>query len=265
MLLGIMSVLDDHKEIERRRTIRETYLTYYKKTRTTDERFRICALHELLDTTHPDHKRLLLECQLAYVFVIGGNSTGPTERVDFSAADPMTLPPPASEPDAVMLNIKENMNQGKTQTYFKYATTVCDDQFYFDYIAKTDTDSLHFVNKFLDSELSRFPPFPDNGRAYGGFDCILKGSLEETEGVLYFAGSFFFLSPDMARFITSDECDRKRLDLIDEDLTIGSFVGARKPLLHRILVGKENVEHPLKDVREYRKKWERYMASKTKG
>jgi hypothetical protein len=177
----------------------------------------------------------------------------------------MTLPSPASEPDLVMLNIKENMNEGKTQTYFKYATMICDDHIYFDYIAKTDTDTLFHVDDFLDSDLNHFPVFPDNGRVYGGWSFYGRRSFGDASGVIYYAGSFFFLSPDMARFITSDACDRKRLDRFAEDWTIGAFVDAHPLPQHRIPVRQYCLIHPLKDVRLYRYEWKKYMISSSKG
>jgi hypothetical protein len=142
---------------------------------------------------------------------------------------------------------------------------LCDEYIYFDYIAKTDTDTLFYVDKFLNSDLNRFPSFPDNGQVYGGWRCYGKRSLEETEGVIYYAGSFFFLSPDMARFITSDACDRQRLDRFAEDWTIGAFVDAHPLPQHRIRVGWSRLIHPLKNVTEYRAKWNQFMNSLSNG
>jgi hypothetical protein len=142
---------------------------------------------------------------------------------------------------------------------------LCDEYIYFDYIAKTDTDTLFYVDKFLDSDLNHFPSFPDNGRVYGGWDLVSRSSFEEMEGVIYYAGSFFFLSPDMARFITSDACDRQRLDRFAEDWTIGAFVDAHPLPQHRILVGKKSIIHPLKDFTEYRAQWKQFLYSSSSG
>lgn len=264
MLWGIMSVLDHDLERQRRQMIRETYLRYYIDINSTMERHRICPLNELFDTNHSNHAILLTECQLAYAFIVGHNHTGPTERLNDSLTEPITLPSPPSEPDVVVLNIKENMNDGKTVTYFKFGTIISDDHVYFDYIGKGDTDTLLYVNKFLDEELNTFPTFPDNGRSYGGQDLVAKRPPVDKDGVIYFAGSLYFLSPDLARFITSDSCNGKQMEAYHEDWDIGLFVDAHPLPVHRIAM-KLGMKHPLKGVIKYRTKWKQHMESTSRN
>jgi len=232
-------------------------------------RHRICALHELLDRNHPDHTLLLQECQLAYTFVVGGNETGLTQRVDDIVAEPITLPSLSTEPDVVLLNIRENMNQGKSETYFKYGLSISDDHIYFDYIAKADGDTLLYVDRFLDRELNRLPTFPDNGLSYGGSLFLPRPDIVDSnmEGTVFFTGDFYFLSPDMARFITSDACDRNRTrwytsdgrwSTFNEDWAIGLHLDLYPRTLHRMRVGQTN--HPIKNPKRYQSLWDDYIG-----
>jgi hypothetical protein len=65
-------------------------------------------------------------CQLIYTFVIGGNKDtwdGPTELLDDHL--PILL---EKGNDYVILNIVENMNLGKSQTWFYFASTIMNEE-----------------------------------------------------------------------------------------------------------------------------------------
>lgn len=276
VLLGIMTILDYDLEVQRREVIRETYLNYFNQSQT--EGYRICALHNLIDKTHPDHDHLVSECQLAYVFVVGGNSLGVKERVDYSDSEPMTLPlKNLSETDLVLLNIQENMKEGKSQTFMKYAVTIIDDHIYFDYVAKTDSDTLIFTERFLNQDVRHLPSFPDNVRVYGGCNLVSRNEYGETKGPIYFVGSLYFMSVDMARYVTSPACNRSRMAVYSEDQSMGNFIHSHPQPIHRMKLafpapfkdrrrGKEDVwddstsRHPLKDIGAFRAAWERYLG-----
>jgi hypothetical protein len=268
LLIGIMTVFEHQTEKQRRGTIRDTYLSYFR--RSEKEIHRICALHELLDRSRADHDVFLQECQLAYTFVAGGNPEGNTERLNYNASDPMILASISSEPDVVLLNIKENMNHGKSQTFFKYATTVVDNHLYFDYIIKCDTDTIIYPDHFLNEEMNRLPIFPHNVRVYGGLDLLSRSDA------IYFGGSLYFLSVDLARYIISDACDRKELDVFVEDRAIGLFALSHPLPLKRVNIDLARpgpstrrrrkkwtptaAEHPIKNVTVYREAWEKHMS-----
>jgi hypothetical protein len=217
-------------------------------------------------------------CQRAYVFVVGGNPNGSKERVDYSDSEPMTLPSSNStEADIVLLNIQENMEEGKSQTYLKYATTIIDDHLYFDYVAKTDSDTLIFTERFLNHEIQRLPSFPHNVRVYGGCNLVSQNRYGDIQGSIYFAGSLYFMSADLARYVTSKDCDRKRLAVNAEDQSIGNFVHSHPLPLHRVKMafpqpgglrrrGKIDIwdhsasRHPVKDIVTYRAAWDRYLG-----
>ena len=77
-------------------------------------------------------------CQLVYTFVVGGNPNGPKELIDFNASYPLTVETPLfpDEQDVTYLNIEENMKEGKSQTWLKYAMGIIENHYYFDDIGK---------------------------------------------------------------------------------------------------------------------------------
>jgi hypothetical protein len=129
--VGIFTT-DSLKEERRRDLIRTTYLRFYVNTTTPK---LICALQEILNNSLANEE----DCQMAYTFVIGGNPSGTTELMEFNDTYPITLNGQSLENstnryDTVYLNIRENMNDGKSQTWFRYATMVLYNH-YFDYIS----------------------------------------------------------------------------------------------------------------------------------
>lgn len=128
-LWGIFTTEDG---FERRKLIRNTYLSVFNATSTPE---RICGLNDLLKNrlSHPD------ECQIVYTFVIGGaHDTNVTDLV-FNYTEPLRpLTIDGKEDDVIYLNILENMNKGKSQSWLAYAAHLHqqDNNFSFDYVAK---------------------------------------------------------------------------------------------------------------------------------
>jgi hypothetical protein len=107
-------------------------------------------------------------CQLIYTFVIGGNEDtldGPTELLDDRI--PILL---EKGDDYVVLNIQENMNSGKRQTWFYFASTIMNNEpkLNFDYVGKMDTDSMPYLDKYFDFADNHLPPSPYNLRTMVG-------------------------------------------------------------------------------------------------
>jgi hypothetical protein len=265
LLLGIFT-MDSPTETERRAMIRKTYLGYFAKGKKTPH--RICSLQELVADSS-----LASECQMAYTFVMGGNPNGPKELVEFNASHPMTVDNPQSnsstststtlqEKDIVYLNIQENMKEGKSQTWFKYATTVLDDHHYFDYIGKTDGDTLIYPNLFLKFTLNPLPIFPNNMRSYGG-DYRIKPSTKGLNiGPVYMGGHLYFMSPDLARFITSPNCNRTALAVFSEDQSIGNFIHSHPLPIRRIRMSTRYFMHPVKKVKRWRTLWKKFLSGR---
>jgi hypothetical protein len=259
ILLGIFT-MDSPLEKERRDVIRKTYLKAFAKS--SKQPHRICSLQQLLDEVHalPNEH----DCQLAYTFVMGGNPNGPTELVDFNASYPMTVPTRnqlllRDEADIVHLNIRENMKEGKSQTWLKYATTVLETR-YLDYIGKTDTDTLIYPRLFLDQILQRLPRFPNNIRIYGG-DYRIKPSMSTLNlGPVYMGGHLYFMSPDLARYSASTQCNRSVLAVYSEDQSIGNFVHSHPLPIHRIRMNTNVFEHPVKRIDRVRTLWRKHAG-----
>jgi hypothetical protein len=248
ILWGIPSVWNDQREKDRRKAIRDTYLSYYKynddfysNTNTPD---RICSLHQLqTQRVHPE------DCQIAYAFFVGANPNGPTGLVDPNASFPMLVnrsqniwdqEEDEDEDDIVHLNIQENMEDGKMVTWFRYASMVVASMaeeegfgfgFGFDYIAKVDSDTLVFMPTFLETLVQEeLKPYPDNIRIYGGlpFDnhmCDMS-IINDTHPCplplvsdRYMSGELYFMSPDLASFIGSNQVNRQKLTIRHEDVS----------------------------------------------
>jgi hypothetical protein len=233
-LLGIFSVVNSEKEKLRRDTIRRTYLRFYQNQQVQ----KICALEELL-LSRDDHP----DCQIVYVFVAAGNNDpmAPTIRME----EPLTVKNTFNdETDIVLLNIAENMNQGKTPTFFKYASTLLDN-LDIDYVIKTDSDTIIAPEAFLrQMEQLDITTKTDGPTAvYAGFPYNIDTWFFRQCGPQspFHAGMFYMLSSDLVKFITSNDCDRDRLtfnltafakkpicrtNIIDgaEDMSMGNYV-----------------------------------------
>jgi len=252
ILMGIFT-MDNEIEKARRAAVRATYLSYYKNSDKMP--YRICSLQDLLRGSLPNDG---IDCQMAYTFVIGSNPNGPTNLVDPTSTVPLTVQEiPESlrdETDIVHLNVRENMEDGKTPSWFRFATTVADEQFYFDYIGKTDTDTLIFPKHFLDVSFAKYPGFPNNVRVFGGEERLKYEWGPRMVGPLYMGGHLYLMSIDLARFVTTT--DLRSVDYGIEDMTMGNFVHSHPLPIHRIpIVGNKAYRHPLKDVDEYLEEW----------
>lgn len=213
-LLGIFSVRD---ELYRRQLIRSSFLLPAAAT---------CSLQEYLSTKTKT-------CRIIYTFVIGANPEGPP-RYDSSSTEGITLhdvPEWASahgENDLVYLNIKENMEEGKTSTWFQYASEISDTHG-IDYVSKLDTDTYVNIDALLslmDADLpARSLNVADHRKRYGGVlreyntcggnrHCLLLQSR------VYMSGQFYFVSSDLATFVSS-QVDEKALGVGFEDFDFG--------------------------------------------
>jgi hypothetical protein len=131
-------------EVERRQAVREMYLSVYQET---DEPHCICSLSGI-----QNKKVALDDCQLADAFFLGANPIGLTELVHPNGSFPMTTERPANrEEDDVYLNIRENIKDKKSQTWFKYASMAVD-ELPLDYIAKVDSDTLLFTHPLFSTQ-----------------------------------------------------------------------------------------------------------------
>jgi hypothetical protein len=121
-------------------------------------RKRILSIFELRNDTRvcpfSDFRRLSAEerrrspCELIYTFVLGavGNqdhSAGFPTIIAGNDARPLVVNRSDSNStwDKTILNIRENMNEGKSPTWFNYGASVAE-EYGIEYVAKCDEDSI---------------------------------------------------------------------------------------------------------------------------
>ena len=187
---------------------------------------RVCSLPDF--KSRPLDRRY--ECQVIYTFVIGANPDASPELVDDSR--PMEVDKPIrgkcsdlNEPDMTLLNIRENMNEGKSQTWMKYGADIAE-EYDLDYVTKCDADTLFHLHEFFQWAYVHLPPAPYNKHVYVGAlrdkaywprhdkeeDRIRYESFfgNNYEGVhLYVAGQIYIMSTDLARFVGKEAFDQQ--------------------------------------------------------
>ncbi|KAL3940062.1 MAG: hypothetical protein SGBAC_005318 [Bacillariaceae sp.] len=255
ILVGIFCTNLNALEKKRRQLLRNTYLTSYQETKS---KHRICSLQDLLSTKIDPQK-----CQFAYTFVVGGNISAPTEQVYTDDIHSIAIPHDkieAPESDVLYLNIQENMNEGKSETWFRYASLIMEQELYFDYVAKMDTDTILFPHFFFEDNMAKWPNHPENVRIYGGEYNVKQDGTNRTDFVLgasYFNGPFYWMSPDIARYITT-KCNRSALRTSAEDMTIGNYVNSFPQTINRYQLTRRSYEHPHKEIPAFRKRFAQY-------
>jgi hypothetical protein len=218
------------------------------------------------------------DCLFIYTFVVGGNPKGPTELLEFNSSYPMiaeeSMVPSNSnsteEDDVAFLNIRENMNLGKSQTFFAYASTIVanHEDFIVDFIAKTDTDTMVLPPRFF-QRLNKVYLSYGTERVYLGIEQ--RNAKQWRVGDKYMNGELYILSVDLADFLSSKECQRSQLaETSAEDLTIGNFVLSHPRPVNRLPLfnGEMHLKNPrlpwlhvrpLKSPATFRKTWKTYL------
>jgi hypothetical protein len=173
---------------------------------------------------------------------------------------------PTYERDVVYLNIRENMEEGKSTTWFKYASSKIPESLQIDLIAKVDTDTVVFPNELLaevELQLQAHNNLHRPVGVYGGVGVLRVGGRDQA----YFQGGFYFMSKDVARHITSQDCNRSNIiqKMLEryghraEDREIGGFVETyRKNLVQCINTPLEvgwSHNKRFKDPNGFRVKW----------
>ena len=246
MLLGIFSY---SKGGDRRNLIRETYLS------TGDERF--CSLDDFIEQQSKYDGPKLIPCQVIYTFVIGGGGKDrPTDHDDSKPLTVSTDDNGNSEKDCTYLNIKENMEHGKSTTYMKFASSLAE-EYDIDFIGKFDDDSLLGPNVFIDFMDENLPPAPYNRRIYGG-----SVRTSRTKNHFYAAGEFYFMSTDLAHWVGHEMGidARNKVMIYIEDLDMGSYIHSHpRPIKYINLFLGSPYFHPLKKESEFREHWDLHM------
>jgi hypothetical protein len=122
-----------------------------------------------------------------------------------------------------------------------------------------DTDTLLYPDIFFKTTFNHLAVFPNNVRTYGGGPFVKTSPQEDHIALTYMGGRLYWMSPDLARYVTSPKCNRSALALHSEDQSMGNFVHSHPLPIRRIQMPFYCFEHPMKDVDQFRKHWDRYM------
>ena len=196
MLLGIFS---QGEEKERRSLMRRTVLS----------NSNFCSflhIHHSGEATH-------LKCTIFYVFVLGNPTNiddldcdpNPWEILNFSKEKAN-----AGESDLLYLSVRENMNTGKSQSFFSFSAKVVD-LFGFSYVAKMDSDTFINIKEMRSFMQKHLPVTKEKYEllVYGGIlmdYTLCGGSIFKHCNLLYPAkvymqGGLYFLSSSLTKFI----------------------------------------------------------------
>lgn len=266
ILLGIFSV---EKDKERRDLIRNTYLSFPKFldqrniTTIPMRHARICSLDDYWHKTISEPE----QCQILYTFVLGAakEPQAPVEYLHLNPGRNMTVDLSTifdAEADTTYLNIRENMDFGKTNTWFKYAATQLPNELDIDIIGKVDTDCIIYPEKLMDEMESRMKK---DTLVYGG-DVI-----DNDKGHHYMQGGFYFLSRVVAQSISSGRDDRWQVILKympsyrykrPEDVETGQLVLAfGGPNIYHMNITTDTTfihNKRLKEERYFQHRWAQY-------
>jgi hypothetical protein len=178
---------------------------------------RVCVLHELQTLSSGQRAR----CELVYTFVMGANPHATSELVDDSLRPMLVSRPIAgvghdiNDPDILLLNIRENMNDGKSQTWLYHGAQLAE-RYDLDYVVKCDSDTVLSLHDFFRFAYVNLPPAPYNSNMLVGIPWSKSDwgdssdRTDETErhfrdhynGVhIYAAGQLYILSTDLARAV----------------------------------------------------------------
>lgn len=242
-LLGIFTIQEDN---ERRDLIRSTMLGPDLPEAT---RSKMCSLQEYLA-----FEETRCKCQIIYTFVIGGNSSAkmayPANATQLVIHNNTFA---EAEPDVTLLNIRENMNAGKTPSWFHYASTLSG----IDYVGKSDSDTLMSMPQLLDFVNQDLPPSRPDPRVYGGlltdfFGCGEKPWCEAIQSKAYMSGQFYFVSHDIAEYISMNRLNNTFKDGRHEDLDFGIRVWGYKHAVKLIALNTDCFwRHSLKSEKNW--------------
>jgi Galactosyltransferase len=241
---------------------------------------RVCSL--------PDFKSLPINeryrCQIIYTFVMGGNPHATPELVDDSR--PMLATKPVkgmstdlNDADVTLLNIRENMNEGKSQTWMKHGAEIAE-EYDLDYVVKCDADALLHLHEFFKFAYVHLPPAPYNKNIFVGalrdkaywpkhkteeerirFESFFGNNFEGVH--LYIAGQIYMMSTDLAKFVGQEAlasncsyCEGHE----DHDISAMAFHSPHPVKI--VAVGRKQRfwEHPVKGEPRWKRIWARETA-----
>ena len=185
-----------------------------------------------------------------YAFVLGGNPASQpyadnSEQLEV-LPETLSMQGVDIEDDVIYLNIKENMNHGKTPTWFKYASSLCGLKA-IDYVGKIDSDTFLSIDSFITHIRRDLPPRPSRGsdsrKRYGGLlreynSCGGETHCKLLEERVYMSGQFYYVSSDIAEFISQPKISKPYV-VGFEDLDFSFLVFAMSEAINLVVVSSE--------------------------
>eukprot|EP00554_Chaetoceros_debilis_P008518 CAMPEP_0194100522 /NCGR_PEP_ID=MMETSP0150-20130528/1329_1 /TAXON_ID=122233 /ORGANISM="Chaetoceros debilis, Strain MM31A-1" /LENGTH=192 /DNA_ID=CAMNT_0038786887 /DNA_START=1516 /DNA_END=2091 /DNA_ORIENTATION=+ len=141
------------------------------------------------------------------------------------------------------LNIKENMEDGKSPTFMKFASNIATAHG-LDYVVKLDDDTYLSTVLFTICTDEELPPAPYNIRTYVG-----PPHLSRLKNHVYAAGEMYIVSTDLASYVANKLSfeDRENLAIHIEDLDMGTYVhSSPRPVKYKNINGGMFYHHPCK-------------------
>jgi Galactosyltransferase len=208
-VIGIFSVI---QSFERRQTIRDTWVSLIHDGSGTD-----------LNTNSNDGHA---PCRVIIRFVVGKPVGGSTQQLRSRLETEQTR-----YGDIIQLDMRENVNQGKTYAWFTYcamhfpAAT---------YLGKADDDIFIRID-VLQYELQ----FAPRVRLYGGFETDLTGCGSKghicPRGWTYMSGQFYFISQDLVQFVAKSLFAAQN-QRGHEDIMFGTWLHHANRLLYHMVL-----------------------------
>lgn len=176
------------------------------------------------------------------------------------------------------------MNDGKSQTWFYYGSTVAE-KYGFEYVGKMDTDSLPYLDKYFEFADTTLPPAPYNTRVLAGTIVDKRWWPERPEKEndakesyfnrrystlhLYAAGQMYIMSTDLAKGV-GEVCSNlpQTREYVegheDHDVSMMAFLALQDKMdypIKLIIIALDNPwwKHETKlryGVRKWRKSWD---------
>jgi len=281
LLIGIMSMESDDESM-----YREQFRSLFRIMKRNKDN-RVCSIHDF-----EEDLEIREACELVYTFALGYDRAETEEVVDETRSVLASHATQISD-DITVLNIRENVNQGKSQTWLYYAQSL-QRKYNFDYIAKADSDSVWDVPKLLNFlQSNHVPPAPFNtgiivGRPLDklwwhhwkqGPEDYEHNLRERKEGFfmenygrvtgkrfifhLYAQGGFYWLSPDLVDVVIEEASSGRHNGYIEgnEDHDISTMAFHTETPVHFIMLSQMEYlfyHHPVKlrNRERWETKWE---------
>jgi hypothetical protein len=163
VLVGIFST-----ETSNSNTLRERILALFELRNDS----RVCCLSDFRQLSAEERRGS--RCELVYTFVLGAvgpNYNGTSFPTEITGYDERPLVVDRSSSNStrnqLFLNIRDNMNEGKSQTWLNHASRLAK-EFDFEYVAKCDEDSIFDLSKYFNFTDHYLPRAPYNKGFYAG-------------------------------------------------------------------------------------------------